>query len=139
MGSRGRSSTASLSVVSSGPISALRRPSPPDELTDEQAITWREIVDRLPADWFQRENHPLLVQYCRHVVRARHLAQLVDAAQSEMDVLTYGKLLQAEEVQSRAIASLATRMRLTQHSTYDKKRTKPIGATIGKPWREEED
>lgn len=146
MGTRGRTSAASLSVVTRDNFEAIRRPRPPDELTDEQARIWREIVDQLPADWFRRENFPLLVQYCRHVSRARHLAQLIERVQDDPNfgADAYAKLLQTEEQQSRALAALATRMRLSQQSSYSDKKAKAgrssltIGA-IGKPWRDDED
>src|SRR6478752_5807596 len=120
-----RQSAAALSVVQTNVISSIRRPSPPADLTDEQAEVWRGVVDRLPADWFHAENLPLLVQYCRHVIRARHIAEVIDDAASRISPFDYAKLLQIEEVQSRAISSLATRMRFTQHSSYDKKKAKP--------------
>ena len=71
MAQRGRKSAASLSVVS---LIADARPAPPDELAVEEAEEWRAIARRMPADWFARENHPLLSEYCRHIVRARDLA-----------------------------------------------------------------
>lgn len=139
MGNRGRPSHASLSVVSNGQIDAIQRPRPPEELNHEQAVVWREIVDRLPADWFQRENYPLLVQYCRHVSRARMISEAIEAAQTEFDGATLAKLLGAEEVQSRALASLATRMRLSQQSSYDpsKRKGNPFQAVQGKPWSQD--
>jgi hypothetical protein len=72
MAQRGRKSAASLSIVS---VLGNERPAPPEDLTDEEAKEWRAIVGRMPADWFTRENFPLLVEYCRHVVRARDLAR----------------------------------------------------------------
>jgi hypothetical protein len=51
-------------------------------LTDEQATEWWAVVNRLPADWFPRETHALLIQYCRHVVSARRVAQLLTQAES---------------------------------------------------------
>jgi hypothetical protein len=70
---------AELSVVSFG----VRRPSPPDELTEEQAKEWRSIVERMPSDWFKREQFALLVAYCRHVCRARFLAKQIEAFKPE--------------------------------------------------------
>jgi hypothetical protein len=70
-GRGGRRSAASLSIVS---VLGNERPAPPDELTEEEAEEWRAIASRMPADWFTRENHPLLAEYCRHIVRARDLA-----------------------------------------------------------------
>jgi hypothetical protein len=52
MGSRGRKSAAALGVIHGIP----QRPEPPDELTPEQAEEWREIVGRMPVDWFGRQD-----------------------------------------------------------------------------------
>lgn len=51
-------------------MSAITRPDPPDEyrLSDEQTAEWWSVVNRMPADWFPRETHALLAQFCRHVV-----------------------------------------------------------------------
>lgn len=136
MGIRGRRSAAALSVVSaSGQIVAINRPDPPTELTDEQAEEWRAIVSRLPGDWFPRETHGLLTQYCRHVIAARRVAQLIEAeeASDSLDLTKYDRLLAMQEREGRAMSSLATRMRISQHSSYDAKKTK--GQTITeKPW-----
>jgi hypothetical protein len=66
---------------------------------------------------------------------ARRLAQLLNAAEAAKDfeVKEYRDLLRSEEEQSRAIASLATRMRLSQQATYDAKKTKPT-ISPKKPW-----
>jgi hypothetical protein len=139
MGIRGRTSSAQLAVITGGAVSAIRRPAAPKELTQEQASEWVAVVNRLPADWFQRETHGLLVAYCRHVVTARRVAQLIATCEAadEFNVDEYDKLLKMQEREGRAISSLATRMRISQHATYDKKRRKPIEAK--KPWGEEEE
>lgn len=136
MGIRGRRSSASLSVVPSDGVVVIRRPSPPRELTDEQASEWRAVVDQLPAEWFPRETHGLLAQYCRHVVAARRVAQLVDAAEAAdfVDVEGYDRLLKMQEREGRAMSSLATRMRISQQATVDKRTKKP--AQTAKPWAE---
>ena len=130
----GRRSAAELSVVQIGNVQ--RRPDPPIELTDEQANEWRTVVDRLPADWFTAETYPLLAQYCRHVVSSRRVAELIahQERSDEFDIETYNKLLIMQEREGRALSSLATRMRLTQQSTYDKSKKKSVVAN--KPWEE---
>lgn len=130
MGNRGRTSSAALAVIGPSGIESVSRPVAPDELTDEQAGEWLAIVNRMPADWFPRETHPMLAQYCRHVVRARRLALLLDKVESSeaFDVKEYRDLLRSEEEQSRAIASLATKMRISQQTTYDKSKKKPQSA-----------
>jgi hypothetical protein len=59
---------------------------------------------------------------------------MINAAEkvNEFDLAQYHSLLRAEEEQSRAIASLATRLRITQQSTYDKSKKKPLD--VKRPW-----
>lgn len=134
MQSRGRRSAASLAVISSSGIEAIERPRPPEDLNDEQAAEWISIINRMPADWFPRETHGMLAQYCRHIVAARRVAQLVNAAEADEDfnIKDYDRLLKMQEREGRAITSLATKMRLSQQTTYDKSKKKP-GQTR-KPW-----
>ena len=138
MGNRGRRSSASLSVIAgggrTGQIEVMRRPDPPDELSDEQAAEWLAVVGRLPADWFPRETHGMLAQYCRHIVAARRVAELIAAAEGakEFDVAAYDVLLKMQEREGRALSSLATRMRLSQQATFDKQKKKPLQGKA--PW-----
>lgn len=134
MGNRGRKSAASMAVVSASPVEALSRPDAPYDLTDEQSEEWWAVVNRLPADWFPRETHGVLSQYCRHVVAARRVAQLVAACESaeDLDVDRYDQLLKMQEREGRALSSLATRLRITQQSTMSEKARKP--AMVKKPW-----
>jgi hypothetical protein len=134
MRQRGRVSAASQSVVIIDALKKISRADAPCDLTDEQSVEWWAIVNRMPAAWFPRETHCLLAQLCRHIVRARRLAQLINAMEkaSEFDFVQYHSLLRAEEEQSRAIASLATRLRITQQSTYDKSKKKPVD--VKRPW-----
>jgi len=115
-------------------ITAIERPSPPDGLTDEQSIEWRAVVDRMPGEWFPPETHGMLAQFCRHVVSARHVAELTEKLLSSdaFDLETYNKLLIMQEREGRALSSLATRMRITNQTRFSKdKKTGPMGP---KPW-----
>jgi hypothetical protein len=135
MRQRGRKSVASLTVISSSDVETLRRPDPPEELTEEQAAEWQAVVNRLPADWFPRETHQLLAQYCRHVVCARRVAQLIEQAEAddEFDIKYYAQLLRMQELESRAMSSLATRMRMTQQATVRAELArKPL--VLPRPW-----
>ena len=136
MGIRGRESAASLTVIGIGGIESVKRPDAPQELSAEQAAEWDAVVNRLPADWFPRETLPMLSQYCRHVVAARHIGQLIAAAESgdELDLAKYDLLLRMQEREGRALSSLATRMRMTQQATYDPKRKKPTQEKP--PWQQ---
>lgn len=128
-----RSSVAALSVVS-----AVHRPLPPEDLTVEQKHEWNVIVQKLPPDWFPEETWPLLKQYCRLITRARQLAVYFGNGKGiERDVFL--KLTHEEVEVSRAIVVLATKMRITQQSTYDKTKSKKkqFRSSIQKPWEAE--
>lgn len=134
MGTRGRVSAASREVAKVGKIETVERPDAPYDLTDEQTEEWWAVVNRLPADWFPRETHGVLSQYCRHVVAARRVAQLVAAceAEADMDLDQYDKLLKMQEREGRALSSLATRLRITQQATVSAKAKKP--SAVKRPW-----
>lgn len=125
-----RVSAAALSVVST-----VTRPEAPADLTAEQKREWETIVNRLPADWFPEETWPLLKQYCRLITRARQLATYFGNGKGiERDVFL--KLAHEEIELSRAMFVLATKMRITQQSTYDKTKSKKkrFTSTLEKPW-----
>jgi hypothetical protein len=135
MAKRGRTSLAELtSRPLADVIASVPRPDAPYDLTDEQAEEWRAVVDRLPADWFPRETWAMLAQYCRHVVSARRVGQLIESElqQKNLDLPQYDKLLAMQEREGRALSSLGTRMRLTQQATFDKERKKD--RKVSKPW-----
>lgn len=119
MKKRGRKSAASSELAIASPVETISRPDAPYDLTDEQAQEWWAVVNRLPADWFPRETHGMLTQYCRHVVAARKVAQLITKSEKSrsFDVDEYDRLLKMQEREGRAISSLATRMRISQQAT----------------------
>jgi hypothetical protein len=132
MGTRGPKSAAALTVAA--PVEVIQRPDAPYDLTDEQSAEWWAVVGRMPAEWFPRETHALLADYCRHVVKSRRISQLVNDAESSdpVDLDALDKLYKMAERESRAISSLATRMRLTQQTSYDK--SKKRGTQAKNPW-----
>jgi hypothetical protein len=77
----------------------------------------------------------MLAQYCRHVVAARRIAQLVTAAEKarKMDIDDYDKLLKMQDREGRALSSLATRMRLTHQATVAKDVAHKPGV-VDSPW-----
>ncbi len=135
MKTRGRDSAAALEIVPfARPLERVERPKPPADLTPEQADEWHAVVNRMAADWFPRETHALLADYCRHVVMSQKIARLIIQAESgeTLDVAEYDRLGKMAERESRVIASLATKMRLTQQTTYDKTKKKPT--VTPNPW-----
>ena len=137
MGARGKQSAASMTVVPSADVVATPRPKPPFDLTDDQAHEWRAVVNRMPADWFPRETHPMLIHYCRHIVTARHVAGMIDNylndGEETKSIDSYNKLLIMQEREGRAMSALATRMRISQQAQYNRKRQTDI-KTESPPW-----
>jgi hypothetical protein len=103
-------------------------------LSREQAAVWSAIVRAEPADWFSASTRPVLVQYCRHIVAARRAAEMIEALEASIAeraavnganplAITlsaseeFDRLLKMQERESRVIASLATKMRITQQAT----------------------
>lgn len=140
MGARGKKSSAEVTVASLGKVSRISRPDAPYDLDDEAAEEWRQVVDRLPADWFPRETHPLLADYCRNVVLSRKIWQLIRKVEKakRLDIEEYERLTRMAERATRVIASLATKMRISQQTQYDKKKARGSGGGR-KPWDEPED
>ena len=134
MGARGKKAASELAVVKHSDLITTERPAPPSDLTDEQSFEWLSVVNRMVATWFPRETHALLTQYCRHVVAARRVAQLIGDIEQQKDfsVQNYDTLLRMQEREGRAIASLSTKMRLSQQTTIFKETKKPTGTR--KPW-----
>jgi len=154
MGARGRESGQDISTRLAT-TAVQQRPEPPEELNAEQMAEWRAVVNRLPADWFPRETWGMLAQYCRHVVASNRIAQLINQMEAGLSTIVlnethpaddesddcagfslkaYDKLLAMQEREGRAMSSLATRMRMTQQSTFDKERKK--GKPGARPWLE---
>lgn len=132
-----RPSSASLSVV---PVSAIQRMAPPADLSAPEAALWVDIVDSKPADWFQADSAPLLVEYVRAVVMSGRLAMLVDAALAgggDGDGLSLKDALKARDVESRRVATIGTKLRLTQQSRYTPKASATADRAAGgaRPWQ----
>lgn len=127
MGTRGRKSADELAVVTQLPA----RPEPPCDLPAAEAAEWREITRSMPADWFPRETHGLLAQYCRHIVASRKVGDLLADADID-DVPAFARLLRMQIGQSSAIAALSVKLRLSQSSTTDRRKRKAHAGP--KPW-----
>jgi hypothetical protein len=121
--------------MSPATIETMQRPDAPYELTDEQASEWHKVVGSMPADWFPVETHGLLTQYCKHVVAARRVSQLIDAEEKaeKLDLDAYDTLLKMQDRESKIMGQLATRMRITQQSTM-RVETLKKPKQVAKPW-----
>ena len=137
MAPRGRPGVHALTVIGPSGLETVKRPDPPGDLTKDQATEWRDIVNRLPADWFPRETHPMLAQLCRHICVARFIARQIDAMQEgkiEFDLRAFDKLVGMQGVETQRITSISTKLRISQQATVkDAKAAKPSAARP--PWQ----
>lgn len=137
MGTRGRKSKDDLATLKT--VSAHVRADAPYDLTDEETEVWHGIVNALPAEWFNPGNAPVLAQYCRTVIAARRIGQLIrQAAHSggPYDMEEHLTLIREQNKVSATIKALATALRLTPQSRYTPgaAATASKGATGAKPW-----
>ncbi len=111
-------------------------PHPLPGLTPEQADVWRVVCSAQPDDWWGPEMGEVLAQYCRHVVAARRVADLIAQhdASSELDIEAYDRLLRMQEREGRAMSSLATRLRLTPQAKALPSKGGPKRKTVRRPW-----
>ncbi len=129
---RGRKSAAELSVVPKiDVVERIERPAPPEELTQEEAQEWHDVVDARAADWYDAGVRASLIQYCRHTVRARQIATLIRDCRGTDSFLD---LVAKEIALTRVILSVATKLRLTPQSTTNHRGNKTIEQDKPPPW-----
>ena len=112
---------AQVTVISNQGIKQTKRPTPPPDMNEAMKVVWNTIVNSLEHDWFTKETEGLLVQYCRHTVASDKISELIvkyEKKKRGFKFEDYDRLLKMQERESRTIASLATRMRLTQQAKY---------------------
>jgi hypothetical protein len=126
MRQRGRQSAVALSVVSPHAVLPGDRPDPPKDLTTEEAVEWRVIVQRLPTDWFPPETWPVLIQLCRHIITSRRisaeLARVGRGKYSLRDPSVLKKFQDLSRLQlqyGQSVANLSTKLRITKQSQTD--------------------
>ena len=109
---RGRPYSDDLVPVELQTMDRLR---PPVELTDEEVEVWVAVTSSVEASWFNPGNAPLLAQYCRHVINARRIAELIERHANNLG--TYFELLTLQREQSGSLKTLASAMRISQQAT----------------------
>lgn len=136
MANRGRVSAAQIEA--GGAVALIKRPDAPLDLTPDETSEWQGLVDAMPADWFTRETHALLKQYCRHAIAAQRVAQLIDLEMSreELDVVALDKLLSMQARETGALKAMAASMRVSQQASYTAQRagTQKGNRSVKRPW-----
>jgi hypothetical protein len=131
MKQRGRPSP---NLVALRPVETLPRLPAPPELSADEAGVFRDVMNSSEGGWFTQANLPLLVQYCRHTIAARRLAELIERAigQPNTDWGYFASLLTQQRGESALLSTLATKMRLCQQSTRNNRGNAPrVGPA---PW-----
>ena len=161
MTTKGQTSMSTQRRVAEAAIVPGRREPPPPTLNLAEAAIWREIVERLPSDWFTAENRPLLKELCRHIGHADALsadvaqvrATLAELAQSADDdsgaearrkavnkaTSNYHALLRLHAFQTERIGNLATKLRLSQQARLPPGKATPKADALPagpKPWQD---
>lgn len=112
--------SAEIAAVTKLPL----RPDPPETLSSKEAELWRKVVATKPVEWFQADSAPLLVEYCRAKVMCDRLSVMLETATDDLK-----SLLDMRDKESRRLATLGCKLRLTQQSRY----TPQSAATATKP------
>ena len=139
MGERGPRSSASMVIVAHEfPV----RPKPPGSLTATQRAIWQQVVNSEPPAQFRTAAlRALLVGYCRHVETATLLSREVEAWRAEWlkeddGLERFDKLLALRARETRALADMATRLRLTNQARYTTGKAATVAKRAGHkpPW-----
>src|SRR5688572_16088460 len=128
-----RKSAAAASTLALVP--GTPAPAPPD-LSKKEAAVWCEVVESKPWDWFGRDSLPVLKEYVRAAVMCDALAEKVSAGvDGEANVLR--ALLGMRDQEARRVATLVTKLRLTQQSRYTPQSANAASKKAGaqRPWQ----
>jgi hypothetical protein len=118
--------TSGQALAAAESILGAERLPAPVHLNAEQRADWAAITGQFPAQHFDGANSPLLEQLVVHVGHARQLseqlrtlryAKLTNTSAHAAKVrATFCELLAAHREESKAIASLCTKLRLSNSS-----------------------
>jgi hypothetical protein len=121
MGARGKKSAAEIFA----PAARLdKRPPAPADLPPDQARLWDAIVSDEPQDWFATgARQHLLRLYCEHAAFRASLQELISDCKPEAIACeergpAFSKMLIARDRETKLLASLATKLRLTNQARY---------------------
>ena len=131
---RGRKTAADGRAV----VGIPKRLDPPKHLTKEEKVVWREIVASVPAGHIDKSNAQLLEEYVVQILASRQARQLIYGLPKDCSVKEFAEAVKVQDGISSRIASLATKMRLAQQSTVDRRAAARKGVqdmTAETPWQ----
>lgn len=147
MRTHGRKSVAELATPPSVVQGTFgKRPEPPAELTERQAAIWRDTVAGEDTSFFGTAAlRGLLKHYCIHMASAEDVTSIIDSfkpewLRNEEGARRYHLLLKMRDLETRAAADKATKLRLTNQSRYTPQAAGTAGRNAAKgfmPWDDE--
>jgi len=138
MGARGPKSAAELATVHTF---TRKAPTPPARLTKDQGVIWEALAKAKPPKHFTPDDLPLLAELCRAYDAADKLAERIDRGIAKYTPETLRTLMGLRDKESRRAVTLATKLRLTSQSRYDKTVAATISRQAGRttpPWQQED-
>jgi len=138
MGARGPKSAAETATIHTF---TRKAPKPPARLTEDQGAIWEALAKAKPPEHFTPDDLPLLVELCRAYDSADKLAERIDRGIAKYTPETLRTLMGLRDKESRRAVTLATKLRLTSQSRYDKTVASTISRQAGRttpPWQQEE-
>jgi hypothetical protein len=123
-----------------------KRPEPPEFLTERQKQIWRETAEGEPLDYFGTGAlRNMLADYCAHRESLESICEIINSFKAEWlknseGSRRYYSLLKMRDLEMRAAASLATKLRLTNQSRYRPNVAATASSNVlrgRKPWEDE--
>jgi hypothetical protein len=110
----------------------LQQPEPPGRLTREQKAIWSDIVEKVRPGWFY-SSEILLELYVTTVSHERQLESFLRGA--EPGSSRHLELIRMHRTVVLAASALASKLRLTPRSSFDRYAPKVVAPMPGKePW-----
>ena len=105
-----------VEIVSENSVEVYRRLRAPKELGPEAREEFSRVVSHTPAELLPPGSLAALVQYCRHVVMARKIAERLEEAIAVGNGEHIEILAKAQARETKAIGYLMSALRLTPQS-----------------------
>lgn len=140
---RGRQSPDDLSADNVVRLGRSKPIEPPGDLTERQVQIWDQTVASEPPDLFATgAAQAMLADYCRHREAAENVSSIINTFKAEWlkvgeGAKRYAGLLRMREGETRAAASIATKLRLTNQSRFGSRTAFRMARdlpSVSKPW-----
>lgn len=141
----GRKTAAKISAELAAAADPYRPPPPTSlKLNKEEALIWKETLEKFPPNWVPPVQFPLFAQYCRAIVRCRWCASWINDARHSKDKRELLRAMQIDAIAGRSIKAIGHSLRLThmtprtRHRINDLKKEQAVlveSPTEDSPWK----